>query len=74
MSKKKIDPIIVLQKGDKIKLANGKLITIKLDNFRLRQSQFTMIEDITDVRVKTILNSPNPKKEFFNQINSILKF
>lgn len=74
MSKKKIDPIIVLQKGDKIKLANGKLITIKLDNFRLRQSQFTMVEDMTDVRVKTILNSPNPKKEFFNQINSILKF
>lgn len=74
MSKKKIDPIIVLQKGDKIKLANGKLITIKLDNFRLRQSQFTMVEDMADVRVKTILNSPNPKKEFFNQINSILKF
>lgn len=74
MSKKKIDPIIVLQKGDKIKLANGKLITIKLDNFRLRQSQFTMVEDMTDVRVKTILNSSNPKKEFFNQINNILKF
>lgn len=74
MSKKKIDPIIVLQKGDKIKLTNGELMTIKLDNFRLRQSQFTMVEDITDVRVKTILNSTNPKKEFFNQINSILKF
>ena len=74
MSKKKIDPIVILQKGDKIKLANGKLITIKLDNFRLRQSQFTMVEDMADVRVKTILNSPNPKKEFFNQINSILKF
>lgn len=74
MSKKKIDPIVILQKGDKIKLANGELMTIKLDNFRLRQSQFTMVEDMTDVRVKSILSSPNPKKEFFNQINNILKF
>ena len=74
MSKKKIDPIVILQKGDKIKLANGELMTIKLDNFRLRQSQFTMVEDMADVRVKSILSSPNPKKEFFNQINNILKF